>query len=74
MPQTLNDWVKKAELIHHRGPWKAVESEELATLQWVPWFNYIRPLTSIGGGSPAEAEKNYWRQLAVSDTSTKVST
>ena len=31
-------------------------------------------LTPIGGIPPAEAEANYWRQLAASDTSTKVST
>lgn len=47
---------------------------ELATLQWVHWFNHVRLLTPIGGIPPAEAEANYWRQLAVSDTSTEVST
>lgn len=37
---------------------------ELATLQWVHWFNHVRLLKSIGGIPPAEAEANYWRQLA----------
>ncbi len=55
----------KAELIHRRGPWKSRESLELATLQWVYWFNHIRLLEPIGYIPPAEAEAeaNYWREL-----------
>jgi len=37
---------------------------ELATLQWVHWFNNIRLLEPIGYNPPAEAEANYWWQLA----------
>jgi hypothetical protein len=37
---------------------------ELATLQWVHWFNHIRLLEPIGYIPPAEAEDNYYRQLA----------
>jgi transposase InsO family protein len=53
----------KAELIHRRGPWKNSESVELATHQWVHWFNHIRLLKTIGGVPPAEAEANDWEQL-----------
>jgi transposase InsO family protein len=42
--------------------------------QGLHWFNHVRLLTPIGGIPPAEAEANYWRQLAVSDTSAEVST
>jgi transposase InsO family protein len=35
---------------------------ELATLEWVSWFNHIRLLEPIGYIPPAEAEANYWRQ------------
>lgn len=73
LAETING-LYKAELIHRRGPWKTRESVELATLQWVHWFNHIRLLTPIGGIPPAEAEANYWRQLANSNTSTEVST
>ena len=73
LAETING-LYKAELIHRRGPWKTRESVELATLQWVHWFNHVRLLTPIGGIPPAEAEANYWRQLAASDTSTEVST
>ena len=73
LAETING-LCKAELIHRRAPWKPRESVELATLQWVHWFNHVRLLTPIGGIPPAEAEANYWRQLAVSDTSAEVST
>ena len=39
-------------------------SVELASLQWVHWFNHIRLLGPIGYIPPAEAEENYYRQLA----------
>ncbi|MGN8006189.1 integrase core domain-containing protein, partial [Acidovorax sp. 22279] len=73
LAETING-LYKVELIHRRGPWKNRESVELATLQWVHWFNHIRLLTPIGGIPPAEAEANYWRQLANSNTSAEVST
>lgn len=41
-----------------------MESVELATLQWVHWFNHTRLLEPIGYIPPAEAEANYFRQLA----------
>ena len=47
-----------------RAPWKTKESLELATLEWVSWFNHHRLLESIGYIPPAEAEENYYRQLA----------
>ena len=37
---------------------------ELATLEWVSWFNNHRLLEPIGYIPPAEAEANYYRQLA----------
>jgi len=37
---------------------------ELATLEWVAWFNHVRLLEPIGYIPPAEAEANYYRQLA----------
>ncbi|KAI5911989.1 IS3 family transposase [Azoarcus sp. PA01] len=38
LPETING-LYKAEVIHRRGPWKSVEAVELATLEWVSWFN-----------------------------------
>ena len=39
-------------------------SVELATLEWVSWFNHRRLLEPIGSIPPAEADTNYYRQLA----------
>ena len=63
LAETING-LYKAELIHRRAPWKTRESVELATLEWVSWFNHHRLLGPIGYIPPAEAEANYWRQLA----------
>jgi transposase InsO family protein len=62
LAETING-LYKAELIHRRGPWKTREAVELATLEWVHWFNHSRLLEPIGYIPPAEAEANYWRQL-----------
>ncbi len=63
LAETING-LYKAEMIHRRGPWKSRESVELATLEWVSWFNHHRLLEPIGYIPPAEAEANYYRQLA----------
>ncbi|WP_265946783.1 IS3 family transposase [Dechloromonas sp. A34] len=63
LAETING-LYKAEMIHRRAPWKTRESVELATLEWVSWFNHHRLLEPIGYIPPAEAEANYYRQLA----------
>jgi putative transposase len=64
LAETING-LYKAELIHRRAPWKNKESVELATLEWVSWFNHHRLLEPIGYIPPAEAEANYYRDLAM---------
>jgi transposase InsO family protein len=49
----------KAELIHHRGPWRHLDAVEYATLEWVDWFNNRRLLEPIGNVPPAEFEARY---------------
>ena len=63
LAETING-LYKAELIHRRAPWKTKEAVELATLEWVSWFNHHRLLEPIGYIPPAEAEANYYQQLA----------
>jgi len=63
LAETING-LYKTELIHKRAPWKTREAVEMATLEWVSWFNNHRLLGSIGYIPPAEAEVNYYRQLA----------
>ncbi len=42
-----------------RGPWKNFEAVELATLEWVNWFNNRRLLEPIGNIPLAEFEQAY---------------
>ena len=67
LAETING-LYKTELIHKRGPWKTTESVELATLQWVHWYNHTRLLEPIGKIPPVEAEANYYRQLVEQST------
>ena len=46
----------KAELVHRRGPWRGLADLELATLEWVDWFNHRRLSSTIGYVPPAEYE------------------
>jgi putative transposase len=64
LAETING-LYKAELIHRRT-WKTRESVELATLEWVAWFNHHRLMEPLGYIPPAEAEANYYRQLETS--------
>jgi transposase InsO family protein len=63
LAETING-LYKAERIHRRGLWKSPEAVELATLEWVSWFNHHRLLEPISYTPPAEAEANYYRKLA----------
>ena len=70
LAETING-LYKAEVIHRRS-WPTRESVELATLEWVSWFNHHRLLGPIGYVPPAEAEANYYRQLASSTPTVEV--
>jgi transposase InsO family protein len=62
LAETING-LYKAEVIHRRGPWRAFEAVEFATLEWVDWFNHRRLLEPIGNIPPAEAEDRYYAIL-----------
>ncbi len=53
----------KTEVIRRLGPWRSLEAVEIATLEWVDWFNHRRLLEPIGSIPPAEAEANYYVEL-----------
>ncbi|MEX3639979.1 IS3 family transposase, partial [Paraburkholderia sp. BR14320] len=54
--------------IHHLGPWRNLQAVEMATLEWVDWFNNRRLFGPIGNIPPAEAEAAYYANLAESVT------
>ena len=43
--------------------WLSFEAVEMATLEWVDWFNNRRLLEPIGNIPPAEAEALYYAQI-----------
>ncbi|PWI20087.1 hypothetical protein DI272_42440 [Streptomyces sp. Act143] len=52
----------KTELIKPRKPWHGLADVELATAEWVDWFNNQRLHTAIGDIPPHEHETNYYAQ------------
>ena len=62
LAETING-LYKTEVIRRCGPWRSLEAVELATLEWVDWFNNRRLLEPIGNIPPAEAEARYYAQL-----------
>jgi putative transposase len=62
LAETING-LYKAEVIHRKSSWKTAESVEIATLEWVAWFNHQRLLEPIGYIPPAEAEANYYAAM-----------
>ena len=57
----------RTELTRPQGPWRSVDAVELATLQWVHWFNTQRLHTTLGDIPPGEFEAAaYSHQVATS--------
>jgi putative transposase len=52
----------KTEVIRRRGPWRGLEDVELATLEWVWWFNHHRLLEPLGYVPPAEYEEAFYHR------------
>jgi putative transposase len=54
----------KTELIKPGGAWRTVEQVEIASLEWVDWFNHRRLYQACGDIAPAELEAAHYRQQA----------
>jgi putative transposase len=57
----------KAEVIRKRGPWRSLEQVELATAEWVDWWNHRRLHSALSNMPPAEFEALYHHQRAAND-------
>lgn len=53
----------KTELIADRV-WRSQAQLELATVDWVDWFNTVRLHSSLGDAPPVEIEQQYAATLA----------
>ena len=58
LAETVNG-LFKTELVRCRGPWRSLEHVELATAEWIDWWNHTRLHGAIGDIPPAEYEANY---------------
>ena len=50
----------KTELIKPRRPWKGLDDLEIATAEWVDWFNHRRPFEYCDDLTPVEAEAAHY--------------
>ena len=61
LAETING-LYKTELIKPRKPWRTVEEVELATAEWVDWFNRRRVYEYCGDVPPLDLETAYYAQ------------
>ena len=59
LAETVNG-LYKTEVIRRRGPWRNVDEVELATLEWVHWFNTTRLHSALGDVPPDEFEAAFY--------------
>jgi putative transposase len=50
----------KTELIKLRGPWRSLAQVELATAEWIDWYNHHRLHSALGHRPPAEHESMFY--------------
>lgn len=58
LAETVNG-LYKAELIHRHRTWPTVTAAEIATLDWVDWWNTKRLHEALDYRTPAEVEASY---------------
>lgn len=46
----------KAELVRNRGPWRGIDDLEIATAEYIDWYNNRRLHGEIGMVPPVELE------------------
>ena len=61
LAETING-LYKTELIKARGPWRTVDQVEVATAEWVDWFNHRRLYEYCGDMPPAQMEAAHYAQ------------
>ena len=62
LAETVNG-LNKTELVRRRKRWRSLEELELATADWVTWWNGRRLHEACGYTPPAEFEEAYHRRL-----------
>ena len=66
LAETVNGLYKSEVIEYLKESWTGVNDVELATLEWVDWFNKTRLHSTIGYVLPFEFEKRYYDNLILS--------
>ena len=66
MAEALNS-LYKHELIYRKGPWASTNAVEIATAEWVHWYNTTRLHGELDHRPPAEVEDLYWQQQTAAE-------
>jgi putative transposase len=53
----------KTEKLNREGPWRTLADVELATLEWVDWYNHERLHSGSGDAPPVEYESLYLKEI-----------
>jgi putative transposase len=61
----------KTELIKLRGPWRTLAEVELATAEWIDWYNNRRLHGEIGHVPPAEYETAFYQNQPTTQLTTQ---
>ena len=61
----------KTELVRKQGPWRGLEDLELATLEWVDWYNHRRLFGALGYVPPAEYEAHHYPEQVLAEAGTQ---
>jgi putative transposase len=67
LAETING-LYKTELIKRGKPWRTVEEVELATAEWIDWFNHRRLYEHCGDIPPVELETAHYAQQPAQPT------
>lgn len=67
MAESLNG-TYKAELVKLHGPWRTKQQLEIATIEWIDWYNASRLHGKIGDIPPVERETMWYRQQELATT------
>ena len=66
LAETVNGLYKSEVIEYLKRNWTGVNDVELATLEWIYWFNKTRLQSTIGYVSPFEFGKRYYDNLNLS--------
>ena len=64
----------KAELIRHQGPWRGIDDVEIATAEYIDWYNHRRLHGQLGLIPPTEYETAHEAAATAADTITAPAT